>query len=316
MIELRKKNVLVTGARGFLGRHVTENLLSKRMVPPDQISAPRSSALDLTKRENCEKAVKGCDVIIHIAANVGGIGYNYQRPGKIFYDNIIMGVELIEAARKEGVEKFVSVGTTCAYPEVTTVPFREEELWNGYPDEITGPYGLAKKMLLVQGQSYRKEYGFNSIFLIPTNLYGPNDHFNVGNSHVIPALIRKVVDARDNETASVTVWGTGKATREFLYVEDAAEGIVLATEKYDAADPINLGTGEETSIAELARKIVHLCAFKGQIIWDDSKPDGQPRRSLDVSKAREKFGFVAKTPLDEGLARTVAWFIEHNEKLD
>jgi GDP-L-fucose synthase len=286
------------------------------MVPRDQIFTPGSSTFDLTRRENCEKAVRDCDVVIHIAANVGGIGYNSRHPGRVFYDNIIMGTELMEAARKEGVERFVSIGTTCAYPKVTKVPFREDDLWNGYPDEITGPYGLAKKMLLVQGQSYRKEYEFNSIFLIPTNLYGPKDHFDVENSHVIPALIRKIVDAKENESTSVTVWGTGKATREFLYVEDAAEGIVLATERYNAADPINLGTGKETSISELVRKIVELSQFEGQIIWDNSKPDGQPRRSLDVSAALEQFGFTAETSLDEGLAKTFAWYVEQRDQLN
>jgi GDP-L-fucose synthase len=286
------------------------------MIPQDQIFAPGSAELNLTKRNNCEKAVKGCDVVIHIAADVGCIAYNDQYPGKIFYDNIIMGVELIEAARKEGVEKFVSIGTPCAYPKVTAVPFREEDFWMGYPDEITGPYGLAKKMLLVQGQCYKKQYGFNSIFLILTNLYGPKDHFGTANSHVVPELIRKIVDARDNRLPSVAIWGTGKATREFLYVEDAAEGIVLATEKCDVTDPINVGTGKETSIAELARKIAKLCNFDGEIVGDDSKPDGQLRRRLDVSKAKATFGFAAKIPLDEGLKRTVEWFLDHRQELD
>lgn len=316
MLELAGKKILVTGGSGFLGGHVIGNLLSKRTVPPNHVYSPKSSELDLTQKENCEKAVKGCDVVIHIAANVGGIGYNDQHPGKIFYDNIVMGVELFEAARKEGVEKFVSIGTTCAYPKVTAVPFREEDLWMGYPDEVTGPYGLAKKMLLVQGQSYKKEYGFNSIFLIPTNLYGPNDHFGIEHSHVIPALIRRFVDAKDNKRASVTIWGTGEATREFLYVEDAAEGVILATEKFDIVDPINLGTGEETSIAELASKIADLCEFRGEIVWDRSRPDGQPRRSLDVSKAKSEFGFEAEVSLDEGLQRTVAWYLTHRESLD
>lgn len=306
---------MLTGAHGFLGSYVMDNLVSKRSVPVGQIFAPRSSELDLTQKENCQKAVKGRNVVIHIAANVGGIGYNDEQAGKIFYDNMIMGVELFEAARLEGVEKFVTIGTTCCYPKVTNVPFKEEDLWQGNPDEVTGPYGLAKKMLLVQGQSYKKQYGFGSIFLIPTNLYGPRDHFGMNHSHVVPALIRKVAQAKGEKKSSVTVWGTGRATREFLYAEDAAEGIILAAEKYDDIHPVNLGTGIETSIFDLLHLIAQLCGYKGEIVWDKTKPDGQPRRCLDISKAKKYFGFEAEMSLRDGLKETVAWYFENRDSL-
>jgi len=274
------------------------------------ISVPRSSEYDLRLRDNCRKVVQGKDVVIHLAAKVGGIGLNMEKPGELFFDNIIMGVQLMEEARLAGVEKFVAVGTVCAYPKFTKVPFREEELWNGYPEETNAPYGLAKKMLLVQSQSYRKQYGFNSIFLLPVNLYGPGDNFDPSSSHVIPALIRKIFDAKANRNDHIVVWGTGKPTREFLYVDDAARGIILAGEKYDKSDPVNLGTNEEVSIAELVKLISDLSEFDGKVMWDTTKPDGQPRRCLDTTKAKREFGFEAKVSLKEGLQRTIDWYVK------
>jgi GDP-L-fucose synthase len=249
-------------------------------------------------------------VVIHLAATVGGIGANIDSPGSFFYDNLVMGVQLIEQARHNNIEKFTIIGTTCAYPKTIPVPFREDNLWEGYPDETNAPYGLAKKMLLVQSDAYRRQYGFNSIFLLPVNLYGPGDNFDPKTSHVVPALIRKFYEAKKNNSPEVVVWGTGKATREFLYASDAAEGIVLATEKYDRSDPVNLGTGIETPIKELVEKIGEIVGYKGEIVWDKSKPDGQMRRCLDVTRAQKEFGFKAKTDFDTGLRETIEWYME------
>jgi len=302
------KKILVTGGAGFLGSFIVEKLLNEKNVNPENISVPRSSTMDLRKWQNCVEAVKDIDVVIHLAAKVGGIGFNRKYPATLFYDNAIMGIQLIEAARRSGVEKFVAIGTVCAYPKYTPVPFREEDLWNGYPEETNAPYGLAKKMLLVQAQSYRKQYGFNAIYLLPVNLYGPRDNFHPEHSHVIPALIKKMIDAKLKGESEVVVWGTGKPSREFLYVEDAAEGILLATEKYDNPDPVNLGTGEEITIRELTHLIAELTGYEGKIVWDTSKPDGQPRRYLDVNRAKEAFGFEATTGFIKGLKKTINWY--------
>ena len=311
MINLSDKKILITGAHGFLGKHLIENLLEKRKVPRENLFLPTFEELDLRKWENCQKAVKGQDVVIHLAAKVGGIGLNREIPGEMFYDNTKMGIQLMEAARQVGVGKFVALGTICCYPKFTPVPFKENDLWNGYPEETNAPYGLAKKMLLVQGQAYRQQYGFNSIFLMPTNLYGPGDNFNPKSSHVIPALIRKVVEVKKENKNYIEVWGTGKATREFLYVEDAAEGIILATEKYNKPDPVNLGSGMEISIKDSVKLICKLMDFKGGIRWDASKPDGQPRRMLDTSRAEKEFGFKAQTDFAKGLKKTIEWYLKN-----
>jgi GDP-L-fucose synthase len=309
------KKVLVTGGAGFLGSYVVSILRQEGA----SITVPRSANCDLRKLDDCRKVVCGQDTVIHLAGKVGGIGFNREKPGEFFYDNIIMGVQLMEEARLAGVKKFVALGTICCYPKFTPVPFKEENLWDGYPEETNAPYGLAKKMLLVQSQAYRQQYGFNSIFLMPVNLYGPGDNFDPQSSHVIPALIKKVFDAMERGEDQIVVWGTGRATREFLYVEDAARGIVLAAERYDKSKPINLGAGFEISIKELAELIVELSGFKGRIVWDTSKPDGQPRRSLDTSRARQEFGFAARVPFEEGLRRTIEWYREvragHQTKL-
>ena len=265
--------------------------------------------------DNCYKVCENVDVIIHLAAKVGGIGFNRTYPGTLFYDNAIMGIQLMEAARQMDVGKFVAVGTVCAYPKFTPVPFKEEDLWNGYPEDTNAPYGLAKKMLLVQSQAYRKQYEFNSIFLLPVNLYGIGDNFDEESSHVIPALIRKFTDAIENGNKKVEVWGTGVASREFLHVEDAAEGILLATEKYNESDPINLGAGFEIKISDLVELISKITGYTGKIIWDDSKPDGQPRRCLVVSKAESKFGFKAKIKFEEGLRNTIDWYMMHKKSI-
>ena len=308
MIDLRNKKVLITGAQGFLGKHLVKNLLEKRKIPKENLFLPSFEELDLRKWENCQKAVNGQDIVIHLAAKVGGIGLNKEIPGEMFYDNAIMGIQLIEAARLAGVEKFVALGTICLYPKFTPVPFKEDDLWNGYPEETNAPYGLAKKMLLVQGQAYRQQYGFNSIFLMPINLYGEGDNFDPKSSHVIPALIRKVAEAKKENKDYIEVWGTGKATRGFLYVEDAAEGILLAAEKYDKPEPVNLGSDMEISIKDLTKLICKLMDFKGKIRWDTTKPDGQPRRRLDISRAKKEFGFVAKTDFEGGLKKTIKWY--------
>jgi GDP-L-fucose synthase len=299
------KTVLVTGGTGFLGTHVVQQLKKRN---PKKIIAPSSKEYDLTKKRNITRIVKGIDVVIHLAAKVGGIGYNMVNPGSMFYENIFMGVNLMEESRKASVKKFVGIGTVCAYPKFAKIPFREDDLWNGYPEEINAPYGLAKKMLLVQGQAYKKQYGFNSIHLIPVNLYGPGDKFHPEISHVMPALIRKFEEARTLGKKEVEIWGTGKATREFLYVEDCAEGILLATERYEKTDPVNLGSGEETSIKQLAKIISTLCDYKGKIVFNTEMPDGQPRRKLDTSKAKKEFGFSANTPLMQGIKTTIEWY--------
>ena len=311
MLNLSKKKILITGADGFVGKHLVKNLLEKRKVAKENLFLPTFEELDLRKWEDCQKAVKRQEIIIHLAAKVGGIGLNREIPGEMFYDNAIMGIQLMEAARQAGVEKFVAISTICAYPKFTPVPFKEDDLWLGYPEETNAPYGLAKKMSLVQAQAYRQQYGFNAISLIPVNMYGQGDSFDPKKSHVIAALISKVYQAKKEGKNFIEVWGTGKATREFLYVEDGAEGIILATEKYDKPEPVNLGSGMEISIKDLAELICKLMDFKGEIRWDTSKPDGQPRRRLDTSKAEKEFGFQAKTNFEEGLKRTIQWYIEN-----
>lgn len=302
------KTVLVTGGTGFLGTNVVKYLLEAG-ASRENIRTPRSRDLDLRVWENCLKAVDGCDVVIHLAASVGGIGYNMENPGSLFYDNAIMGIQMMEAARQKNVGKFVAVGTICAYPKFTPIPFIEDNLWNGYPEETNAPYGLAKKMMLVQAQAYREQYGYDAIYLLPVNLYGPGDNFDPSSSHVIPALIKKFVDAKNTESASVEVWGTGAASREFLYVEDAAKAIVLAAEKYNSPEPVNIGAGMEITIRELVEVISSLVGYSGEIVWDTSKPDGQPRRCLDVSRAETEFGFRAKTKFEDGLKDTIAWYL-------
>jgi len=308
MVDLKKKKILITGAHGFVGKHLVKNLLEKRKVPKENLFLPFFEELDLRKWENCQKAAKGQDIIIHLAAKVGGIGLNREIPGEMFYDNITMGAHLMEAARQAGIEKFVAIGTICAYPKFTAVPFKEEDLWSGYPEETNAPYGLAKKMLLVQAQAYRQQYGFNAIYLLPVNMYGPEDSFELRKSHVIAALIKKVYEVKKEGRNYIEAWGTGKPTREFLYVEDGVEGIILAAEKYDKPEPINLGSGIEISIKDLVQLICKIMDFKGEIHWDTSKPDGQPRRRLDVSRAEKEFGFKAKTDFEEGLKRTIQWY--------
>lgn len=301
---------MITGASGFVGQHLVRNLIEKRQVPRKNIFSPSAQDYDLRTLEACQKAVRGQDIVIHLAAKVGGIGANREKPGEFFYDNLMMGVQLMEQARLAKVSKFVAIGTVCAYPKYTPVPFKEEDLWAGYPEETNAPYGLAKKMLLVQSQAYRDQYGFNSIYLLPVNLYGPGDNFDPSSSHVIPALIKKFIDAKQNGDKQVVVWGTGKATREFLYVKDAVEGILLATEKYDKPYPVNLGSSFEISIKNLAALIKATVGFKGKIVWDDSKPDGQPRRKLDTTKAESEFGFKSQTPFDTGIKATVDDYIQ------
>lgn len=306
-IDLSKKKILVTGGHGFIGKYVVEKL-RKRGVGKENLFVPRAADYDLRQSENCKKVVRGIDIVIHLAANTAGIGYNREHPAEMFYDNMAMGVHLMHESWKSGVEKFVAIGTICAYPKYTPVPFKEEDLWIGYPEETNAPYGLAKKMLLVQAQAYREEYGFNAIYLLPVNMYGPGDNFNPDSSHVIAALIKKFLEAKMHNKNQVVVWGTGKATREFLYAEDAAEGIVLATERYNKPDPVNIGAGFEVSIRELTHKIADLTGFKGKIVWDSTKPDGQPRRLLDTVKAKEEFGFEATTSFDEGLRKEKEWY--------
>ena len=304
----KDKRVVVTGGGGFLGRVVVEALRRKGCK---HITVPRSAQFDLRKTAAIRKLLTQArpDMIIHLAAVVGGIGANRENPGKFFYDNLMMGVELMEQARQMKVAKVVGIGTICAYPKFCPVPFKEDNIWNGYPEETNAPYGLAKKMLLVQSQAYRQQYGFNSIYLLPVNLYGPADNFSEKSSHVIPALIRKCVEAKERGDKFITVWGTGRATRELLYVDDAARGIILAAEKYNSSEPVNLGAGFEISIKKLAELIVKLTKFKGKIIWDASKPDGQPRRCLDTTRARKQFGFEARVSFEAGLKKTIAWYV-------
>ncbi|MCH7811402.1 MAG: GDP-L-fucose synthase [Chloroflexi bacterium] len=301
------KSVLVTGGAGFLGRCVVRELKRRGA---NRVSVPRSVEFDLREKSAVDRALDWSrpEIVLHLAAVVGGIGANRQNPGRFFYENAIMGLQLMEQSRVAGVEKFVTVGTVCSYPKHTSVPFREDDLWNGYPEETNAPYGLAKKMVLVQGQAYREQYGFNAIYLLPVNLYGPGDNFDPASSHVIPALIRKFLAARDRGDEYVTAWGTGRASREFLYVDDAAEGIALATERYDGPAPVNLGAGREIMIRELVETVARLCHFGGEIRWDASQPDGQLRRMLDTSRARELFDFEAHTGFEQGLRRTIAWY--------
>ena len=304
-----EKRICVTGGAGFLGQAVVKKLI-ERGAKEENIFIPRSSQYDLVDGDAIERLLSDSqpDIIIHLAAQVGGIGANREHPAEFFYNNLMMGVQLLHKAWQHGVEKFVAVGTICAYPKFTPVPFKEEELWNGYPEETNAPYGLAKKMLLVQSQAYRDQYGYNSIYLLPVNLYGPGDNFDPASSHVIPALIKKCVDAQAAGDEQIVVWGDGSPTREFLYVDDAAEGILLAAEHYNDSEPVNLGSGMEISIKDLVEEVANATGFDGELVWDTSKPNGQPRRCLDTTRAKEWFGFEAQMPFDEGLQRTVAWY--------
>ena len=311
MSILKNKRILLTGGAGFVGQYVTKELQAKD-INKNQIIIPRSSQYDLREMKNCLKLTKNIDIVIHLAGAVGGIGYNRENPGHLFYDNITMGVNLIEASRINKVKKFVCIGTICAYPKFTPIPFKEKDLWNGYPEETNAPYGLAKKVLLVMLQAYRQQYNFNGIYLLPVNMYGPGDNFNPKSSHVIAALIKKIYDAKINHKKEIVVWGDGSASREFFYVEDAARAIVLAAEKYDQPEPVNIGAGFEITIKNLVNKLVKLMDFKGKIIWDKTKPNGQPRRCLDVSRAKKKFGFTAKIKFDEGLRKTVEWYSKNS----
>ncbi len=303
----KDKKVVVTGGAGFLGKFVVQELKEKKCK---YIFVPQEREYNLIKLSAVKRLLKKTrpDIIIHLAAVVGGIGANRENPGKFFYDNLMMGAQLMEQSRLFGVKKFVAIGTICAYPKFAKVPFKEKDLWNGYPEETNAPYGLAKKMLLVQSQAYRTQYNFNSIFLLPVNLYGPGDNFSPTSSHVIPALIKKCCDAIRDKEKEIVVWGTGSPTREFLYVEDAAKGIVAATEKYNKPQPVNLGAGFEISIKKLTNFIVNLTKFKGKIVWDKTQPDGQPRRKLDVSRAKKEFGFEAKIDFKKGLKKTIYWY--------
>lgn len=303
------KNVLVTGGNGFLGKYVVSQLEGRGCK---DIFTPASKEYDLVKMENVIRLINDSspDIIIHLAAKVGGIGANAANPASFFYDNLMMGVQLIEVARQNKVEKFVTIGTVCSYPKFAPVPFNEKDLWNGYPEETNAPYGLAKKMLLVQGNAYRQQYGFNSIFLLQVNLYGPGDNFDVNTSHVIPALIKKCANAIKNNDDKIVLWGDGSPTREFLYVEDAARAIILAAERYDKPEPLNLGKGHEISIKNLAETIAKFTGFKGEIVWDKTKPNGQPRRMLDTTRAKEELGFTAKVDLESGLKKTIEWYLQ------
>ncbi len=307
MLELSNKKILVTGGAGFLGKQIVSQLVFAGANPVN-IAVPRSRVCDLRILEKCQESVQGQDIVIHLAAHVGGIGLNREKPAELFYDNLIMGVQLIEAAYQAGVEKFVCVGTICAYPKFTPVPFRENDLWNGYPEETNAPYGIAKKALLVQLQSYRQQYGFNGIYLLPVNLYGPEDNFDPRSSHVIPALIHKIHQAQQQGEKQLAVWGDGSPTREFIYSTDAAMGIVMATQAYDSPEPVNLGTNTEISIKDLVNLISEIMDFRGEIVWQVEQPNGQPRRCLDTQLAEKSFGFSAQTKLAEGLKKTVQWY--------
>ncbi|UBF30363.1 GDP-L-fucose synthase (plasmid) [Kovacikia minuta CCNUW1] len=305
--DLNGKRILVTGGSGFLGRQVIRQL-QLAGAELNKVTVPRSQACDLRSMENCQRVVEQQDLVIHLAAHVGGIGLNREKPAELFYDNLMMGVQLIHAAYQAGVKKFVCVGTICAYPKFTPVPFKEDDLWNGYPEETNAPYGIAKKALLVQLQSYRQQYGFDGIYLLPVNLYGPEDNFDPGSSHVIPALIRKIYEAQLKGDRQIPVWGDGSPTREFLYSEDAARAIVMATQSYSQPDPVNLGTGSEISIKDLVALICQLMDFDGEILWQTQHPNGQPRRCLDTTRASQTFGFLAQTPLEQGLKDTILWY--------
>ena len=308
------KKVLVTGGSGFLGSFVVEKLKQRNAA---DVFVPRSSQYDLRQSQGISRMLQDfkADMIIHLAALAGGIGANRARPAEFFYNNLMMGVPLFHQAWENGIEKFVAVGSICSYPKFTPLPFKEENLWDGYPEETNAPYGLAKKMLLVQSQSYRQQYGYNSIYLMPVNLYGPRDNFNLETSHVIPALIRKAIEAGERGDQKILAWGDGSPTREFLYVEDAAEGILTAAENYNGSEPVNLGSGQEISIKDLVEMVVRLTDFNGQIVWQTDKPNGQPRRALDVSRAQEYFGWRAQVPFEEGMRRTIEWFKENQDKI-
>lgn len=310
MINLKSKSILIPGGNGFLGTFLVRHL---KKLGCKNIFIPRSKDYDLVQMRFVKKVYDDAkpDIVIHLAAKVGGIGANRNNPGKFFYDNLLMGAQLMEIGRQKGIEKFVTIGTICSYPKFAPIPFKEEDIWKGYPDEINAPYGIAKKMLLVQSQSYRQQYGFNSINLILVNLYGPGDNFDLRTSHVIPALIKKCIDAQNKGTRKITVWGRGNSTREFIYIQDAVRGIVLATQEYNKSEPVNLGTGFEISIKELANLIIKLTGFKGEIVWDDDKPEGQPRRCVDTKKACKEFGFKAKTKFEDGLKKTISWYREN-----
>ncbi|MBD1922426.1 GDP-L-fucose synthase [Microcoleus sp. FACHB-831] len=311
-IDLNDKRILVTGGAGFLGRQVIDQLC-KAGADQQKITIPRSREHDLRSLEACQRVVQQQDIIIHLAAHVGGIGLNLVKPAELFYDNLMMGAQLIHAAYEAGVQKFVMVGTICAYPKFTPVPFKEDDLWNGYPEETNAPYGVAKKALLVQLQSYRQQYGFNGIYLLPVNLYGPEDNFDPKSSHVIPALIRKIHEAQQRGDKQLPVWGDGSPTREFLYSTDAALGIVMGTQLYDDAEPVNLGTNYEISIKDLVELICELMDYQGEIVWETDKPNGQPRRCLDTERAKQAFGFTAKVGFKEGLKNTIDWYRQHAE---
>lgn len=310
MLDLKDKRIVVTGGAGFLGRQVIDQLCQAG-AQEEKITVPRSRDCDLRELKNCQQVADQQDIIIHLAAHVGGIGLNREKPAELFYDNLMMGAQLIHAAYQANVEKFVCVGTICAYPKFTPVPFREDDLWNGYPEETNAPYGVAKKALLVQLQAYRQQYGFNGIYLLPVNLYGPEDNFDPRSSHVIPALIYKVHQAQKQGDKKLPVWGDGSPTREFLYSTDAARGIVMATQSYDDPDPVNLGTNEEVAIKDLVELICELMAFDGEIVWEIDKPNGQPRRCLDTQRAKERFGFIAETEFKQGLKNTIEWYREN-----